>query len=31
LAARGVEDVGTVSVAAGEVLAGEIVFRLSSL
>jgi aldose 1-epimerase len=30
LAARGVEDVGTVSVAAGEVLAGEIVFRLSS-
>ena len=31
LAARGVKDVGTVSVAPGEVLAGEIVFRLSSL
>lgn len=31
LAARGVEDVGTVSVASGEVLAGKIVFRLSSL
>ena len=30
LAAHGVEDVGTISVAPGAVLAGEIVFRLSN-
>jgi aldose 1-epimerase len=31
LAAHGVEDVGTISVAPGAVLSGEIVFQLSSL